>query len=91
MQEPSKYYYNNVSGGVRFLERMGLIHLVVDASDRRTFYRPELSLRRLVTGLIKENLTPALERGERLLDEVAKKRGSLRSLEGSSLETSKLE
>jgi DNA-binding transcriptional regulator GbsR (MarR family) len=62
----------SVSGGVRLLERMGFIHLVVDPSDRRTFYRPELSLRRLVAGLIEENFTPALKRGETLLHEVAK-------------------
>lgn len=62
----------SVSSGLRFLERMGFIHLVVEPSDRRTFYRPELSMRRLATGLIEENFTPALKRGETLLDEVAK-------------------
>ncbi|MDA7895632.1 ArsR family transcriptional regulator [bacterium] len=62
----------SVSSDLRFLERMGFIHLVVESSDRRTFYRPELSLRRLATGLIEENFTPALNRGETLLDEVAK-------------------
>ncbi|MDA7609807.1 MarR family transcriptional regulator [bacterium] len=62
----------SVSGGVRLLERMGFIHLVVDPSDRRTFYRPELSLRRLAAGLIEENFTPALKRGDQLLAEVAK-------------------
>ncbi len=62
----------SVSSGLRFLERMGFIHLVVEPSDRRTFYRPELSMRRLATGLIEENFTPALKRGETLLDEVTK-------------------
>ncbi|MDG1709849.1 MAG: hypothetical protein P8H05_01535 [Schleiferiaceae bacterium] len=62
----------SVSSGLRFLERMGFIHLVVDSSDRRTFYRPELSMRRLAAGLIEENFSPALKRGETLLDEVAK-------------------
>lgn len=62
----------SVSGGVRLLERMGFNHLVVDPSDRRTFYRPELSLRRLAAGLIEENFIPALKRGDKLLDEVAK-------------------
>ena len=61
----------SVSSGLRFLERMGFIHLVVELSDRRTFYRPELSLRRLAAGLIEENFTPALKRGNTLLDEVA--------------------
>ena len=62
----------SVSSGLRFLERMGFIHLVVDPSDRRTFYRPELSMRRLAAGLIEENFTPALRRGEVLLDGVEK-------------------
>ena len=70
--EESGLSKGSVSSGVRLLERMGFIHLVVDASDRRTFYRPELSLRRLAAGLIGENFTPALKRGDRLLAGVAK-------------------
>ena len=70
--EESGLSKGSVSSGLRFLERMGFIHLVVDPSDRRTFYRPELSLRRLAAGLIQENFTPALKRGEMFLDEVAK-------------------
>ena len=70
--EESGLSKGSVSSGLRFLRRMGFIHFVVDSSDRRTFYRPELSLRRLANGLIEENFTPALKRGETLLDEVAK-------------------
>ena len=70
--EESGLSKGSVSSGLRFLERMGFIHLVVESSDRRTFYRPELSLRRLAAGLIEENFTPALKRGETLLDQVAK-------------------
>ena len=70
--EESGLSKGSVSSGLRFLERMGFIHLVVEPSDRRTFYRPELSMRRLAAGLIEENFTPALKRGETLLDEVAK-------------------
>ena len=70
--EESGLSKGSVSSGLRFLERMGFIHLVVDSSDRRTFYRPELSLRLLAAGLIEENFTPALKRGERLLNDVAK-------------------
>ncbi|MDA7539501.1 hypothetical protein N8544_04265 [Akkermansiaceae bacterium] len=70
--EESGLSKGSVSSGLRFLERVGFIHLVVDSSDRRTFYRPELSMRRLAVGLIEENFTPALKRGETLLDEVAK-------------------
>ena len=70
--EESGLSKGSVSSGLRFLERVGFIHLVVAPSDRRTFYRPELSLRRLAAGLIEENFTPALKRGEKLLNEVAK-------------------
>ncbi|MDA7936082.1 ArsR family transcriptional regulator [Akkermansiaceae bacterium] len=69
--EESGLSKGSVSSGLRLLERMGFIHLVVDSSDRRSFYRPELSMRRLAAGLIEENFTPALRRGETLLDEVA--------------------
>ena len=70
--EESGLSKGSVSSGLRFRERMGVIHLVVDPSDRRTFYRPELSMRRLAAGLIEENFTPALKRGDKLLDTVAK-------------------
>ncbi|MDC0296170.1 ArsR family transcriptional regulator [Akkermansiaceae bacterium] len=70
--EESGLSKGSVSSGLRFLERVGFIHLVVDPSDRRTFYRPELSMRRLAAGLIEENFAPALKRGETLLNEVAK-------------------
>ena len=70
--EESGLSKGSVSSGLRFLERMGFIHLVVESADRRTFYRPELSMRRLAAGLVEENFTPALKRGETLLDEVAK-------------------
>ena len=70
--EESGLSKGSVSSGLRFLERVGFIHLVVEPSDRRTFYRPELSMRRLAAGLIEENFTPALKRGETLLGEVAK-------------------
>lgn len=69
--EESGLSKGSVSSGLRFLERMGFIHLIVESADRRTFYRPELSLRRLAAGLIEENFTPALKRGETLLDELA--------------------
>lgn len=70
--EESGLSKGSVSSGVRLLERMGFIHLVVDPSDRRSIYRPELSMRRLASGLIEENFTPALKRGNQLLTEVAK-------------------
>ena len=68
----SRLSKGSVSSGLRFLERVGFIHLVVESADRRTFYRPELSMRRLAAGLVEENFVPALKRSEMLLNEVAK-------------------
>ncbi len=58
------------STGIKLLERMRGIERVMIPDDRRTFYRPELSMRRLVTGFIEESLQPGLEAGQRLLDQV---------------------
>lgn len=59
----------SASTGLKMLERMRGIERVIVAGDRRTFYRPELSLRRLMSGFVKESLLPGLEAGQRLLDE----------------------
>ena len=57
------------STGIKLLERMRGIERVMIPDDRRTFYRPELSMRRLVTGFIEESVHPGLEAGQRLLDQ----------------------
>jgi len=58
------------STGIKLLERMGGIERVMIPDDRRTFYRPELSMRRLVTGFIEESVHPGLDAGQRLLDQI---------------------
>jgi DNA-binding transcriptional regulator GbsR (MarR family) len=65
----------SASTGLRLLERMRGIERVMVPSDRRTFYRAELSLRRLVTGFLEEALQPGLEAGQRLLDEASEVSG----------------
>ena len=70
--EDSGLSKGSVSTGLRFLEPIGFIHLFVESSDRQTFYRPELSMRRIAAGLIGDNFTPASKRGEMLLDGVGK-------------------
>lgn len=69
--EESGLSKGSVSHGLRLLERMKFIHPVIRPSDRRSFYRPEPSLRKLAAGLIEENLLPALENGRGLLEEVS--------------------
>lgn len=59
----------SASTGLSLLERMRGIERVIKLDDRRTFYRPELSLRRLVSGFVEESVNPGLEAGQRLLDE----------------------
>jgi len=59
----------SASTGLKMLERMRGIERVIVSDDRRTFYRPELSLRRLMVGFMRESLLPGMEAGRRLLEE----------------------
>lgn len=61
----------SASTGLKFLERMRGAEIVVVPDDRRTFYRAELSVRRLVGGFVQESLQPGLDAGQRLLDTAA--------------------
>lgn len=58
----------SASTGLRLLERMRGSEIVVIPNDRRTFYRAELSVRRVVAGFVQETLQPGLDAGQRLLD-----------------------
>ena len=70
----------SASTGLKLLERMRGIERVMVRDDRRTYYRPELSLRRLVTGFMNESLLPGLEAGQRLLDQAEDQSGSQTNL-----------
>ena len=59
----------SVSQGLRFLTRMGALRTVYSPTDRRTLYAPELSLRRLLVGILNENVIPHLQQGS---DQVGK-------------------
>lgn len=48
----------SVSQGLAFLRQSGAIKVVELAGDRREFFEPELGLRRLASGLIKEKIQP---------------------------------
>jgi len=58
----------SASTGLRLLERMKAVERVIVPGERATYYRPELSMRRLVGGFLQESLVPGLEAGGRLLD-----------------------
>lgn len=66
----------SASNGLKFLQRMGAIRPVFSASERRTLYEPEVSLRRLLIGVLKENVMPHLQQSR---EQVA----NLRSLLGN--------
>lgn len=48
----------SVSQGLSFLRQTGAIMVVEVEGDRREFFEPELGLRRLASGLIKEKIQP---------------------------------
>jgi DNA-binding transcriptional regulator GbsR (MarR family) len=58
----------STSTGLKMLERMRAVEIVVIPASRSTYYRPELSLRRLATGFIEQSLLPGLDAGARMLD-----------------------
>jgi DNA-binding transcriptional regulator GbsR (MarR family) len=62
----------SASTGLRHLRRLRGVEVVVRPAERRTYYRPETSLRRLVSGFLAETLKPGLADGDRLLAEAAR-------------------
>jgi DNA-binding transcriptional regulator GbsR (MarR family) len=48
----------SVSQGLAFLRQSGAVQVVAIPGDRREFFEPELSLRRLASGLIQEQVQP---------------------------------
>jgi DNA-binding transcriptional regulator GbsR (MarR family) len=59
----------SASTGLRDLERLHGVERVIIAQDRRSFYRAQLSLRRLIGAFVAETLKPGLHDGDRLLRE----------------------
>ena len=51
----------SASQGLKFLQRMGAVKPVYVPHDRRTLYEPEMSLRRLLIGILNENVIPHLQ------------------------------
>ena len=58
----------SASTGLKLLESMLAVEIVHVPNDRNTYYRPELSLRRLAAGFLKQSLLPGLEAGGRMLE-----------------------
>jgi DNA-binding transcriptional regulator GbsR (MarR family) len=57
----------SVSQGLKFLRQLGAVKVHYVAGSRKDHYQPELSMKRLVSGFVRDQFTPHLESGgERL-------------------------
>lgn len=61
----------SASTGLNLLQRVGAIQPTTIEGDRRTRFVPEMSLRRLLTGMLQETVTPHLRQGAQQLDSLA--------------------
>ena len=59
---------SSASTGLRFLQRMNAIVTVPLPLERKTYYQPEMSMRRLITGLLGETALPHLHESSTHLD-----------------------
>ena len=62
----------SASMGLRQLRQLRAVETVLLPNDRRTYYRAETSVRRLVSGLLSGTIETQLESGDRLLSEASK-------------------
>ena len=62
----------SVSQGLKFLRNLGAVKIVYLPGDRRDHYRAEAQLKKLVGGLIKEEVRPHLQSGRERLDKLNK-------------------
>jgi DNA-binding transcriptional regulator GbsR (MarR family) len=60
----------SVSQGLKFLRQLGAVKLHYVAGSRKDHYKPELSMRRLVSGFVHDQFSPHVESGGARLDEI---------------------
>lgn len=60
----------SASQGLRLLRALGAVTASEGDASRRTYYEPEINLKRLVGGFIREQVRPHLESGEAKLERV---------------------
>ena len=61
----------SVSQGLKLLRQLGAVKVHDVAGSRRDHYQPELSMKRLVQGFVRDQFAPHLESGGGRLDEIA--------------------
>ena len=58
----------SASQGLQFLRSLGAVSVVENGGERRELFEPELSLRRLVSGVLRERIAPMATEGDGRLD-----------------------
>lgn len=61
----------SASQGLRFLKNIGAVHTVYQPGERRDFFTPETSLRKLAGGFLRERVAPHFAASATHLEEVA--------------------
>lgn len=79
----------SVSQGLAFLRQCGAIKRVGIAGDRREFFEPELSLRRLASGLIKEKIQPLVKETKGAVTRLRRHAGTARG-EGNGFQNERI-
>lgn len=67
----------SASQGLRMLRGLGAVHESDGNGGRRTYYEPEINLKRLVGGFIREQVMPHLESGRSKLTELESAVGAI--------------
>jgi DNA-binding transcriptional regulator GbsR (MarR family) len=61
----------SVSQGLKFLRQLGAVKVHYVAGSRKDHYQPELSMKQLVHGFVRDQFTPHLESGSGRLEAIA--------------------
>ena len=71
--EKLKISKGSASQGIRFLRSINALTLVYQQGDRRDHFSPELSLRRIADGFLRERILPELKNGSDRLSQIKNK------------------
>tara|TARA_A100001015_G_scaffold168859_1_gene187682 strand:+ start:2684 stop:3241 length:558 start_codon:yes stop_codon:yes gene_type:complete len=60
----------SVSQGLKLLRQLGAVRIQYVAGSRKDHYEPELSMKRLVSGFVRDQFTPHVESGTARLEQI---------------------
>jgi DNA-binding transcriptional regulator GbsR (MarR family) len=81
----------SASQGLRLLRDLGAVRECQNNGGRRTYYEPEIHLKRLVGGFIREQVRPHLESGRRKLAELKADVAAIKDPEEREFRQAKIE